>query len=312
MGNEERITAGHGTAHRPRHRGRCPATELRDRAQRDRAVDRSPRNPKAIQGTVRAIWESLEMPRTIALHNGLSYTQIGNSATGRGAHGTPTRKRRSTASDSARSRRVRHGQGRNSWRSTPSASFEEIPGTALDLMREYDLATARLRGDRVPRRRHRAARTSSQGERGEDGRWDVAPGAEAPFRTRIVVRRRRIRADSAASSSWSGTTCRPDIDAAPDWGFFHRHLAAAGPRLGRRLGAEGRHRRRRVRRGHPPQALGPRTATATSSTQATRGASTSSPRSAAAAPPARREPARGAEPRNAHRGRASRSRPPAW
>ncbi|MBB4631988.1 enoyl-CoA hydratase/isomerase family protein [Sphingosinicella soli] len=35
--------------------------------------------PAAIQGSVRAIWESLDMPRSIALQNALSYTQIGNA-----------------------------------------------------------------------------------------------------------------------------------------------------------------------------------------------------------------------------------------
>ena len=34
----------------------------------------------AIQGTVRAIWESLDMNRTTALNNGLKYFHIGNSA----------------------------------------------------------------------------------------------------------------------------------------------------------------------------------------------------------------------------------------
>jgi enoyl-CoA hydratase/carnithine racemase len=34
--------------------------------------------PAAIQGTVRAIWESLDMTRTQALRTGLSYTQLGN------------------------------------------------------------------------------------------------------------------------------------------------------------------------------------------------------------------------------------------
>ena len=32
----------------------------------------------AVQGTVRAIWESLDMPRTVALQNGVKYTQLGN------------------------------------------------------------------------------------------------------------------------------------------------------------------------------------------------------------------------------------------
>jgi enoyl-CoA hydratase/carnithine racemase len=34
--------------------------------------------PAAVQGTVRAIWESLDMTRTTALNHGLSYTQLGN------------------------------------------------------------------------------------------------------------------------------------------------------------------------------------------------------------------------------------------
>jgi E-phenylitaconyl-CoA hydratase len=77
MGNEERIKAetalrlGLVTEVVPR-------DELRDRA-REIAVSIAERNPKAIQGTIRAIWESMELPRTVALHNGLSYTQIGNN-----------------------------------------------------------------------------------------------------------------------------------------------------------------------------------------------------------------------------------------
>jgi enoyl-CoA hydratase/carnithine racemase len=76
MGNEERITAqtalriGLVTEVVPR-------DALRGRA-REIAVSIARRNPKAIQGTVRAIWESLDMPRTAALQNGVSYTLIGN------------------------------------------------------------------------------------------------------------------------------------------------------------------------------------------------------------------------------------------
>jgi (E)-benzylidenesuccinyl-CoA hydratase len=76
MGNEERITAS--TALRLGLVTEVlPSDRLRDRA-REIAVSIAGRNPKAIQGTIRAIWESLEMPRTTALHNGLSYTQLGN------------------------------------------------------------------------------------------------------------------------------------------------------------------------------------------------------------------------------------------
>jgi E-phenylitaconyl-CoA hydratase len=76
MGNEERITAetalrlGLVTEVVPR-------TELRSRA-RAIADSIAGRNPKAIQGTIRAIWESLDMARTIGITNALAYTHIGN------------------------------------------------------------------------------------------------------------------------------------------------------------------------------------------------------------------------------------------
>jgi E-phenylitaconyl-CoA hydratase len=90
MGNEERITAE--TALRIGLVTEVVARDqLRDRA-REIATSIAQRNPKAIQGTVRAIWESLEMPRTTALHNGLSYTQIGNE----GSRSSVTRERRET------------------------------------------------------------------------------------------------------------------------------------------------------------------------------------------------------------------------
>lgn len=38
------------------------------------------RRPLAVQGTVRAIWESMDLPPTIAKRMGLSYTQLGNPA----------------------------------------------------------------------------------------------------------------------------------------------------------------------------------------------------------------------------------------
>ena len=76
MGNEERITAE--TALRIGLVTEVVARDrLRERA-REIALSIAQRNPKAIQGTVRAVWDSLEMPRSTALHNGLSYTTIGN------------------------------------------------------------------------------------------------------------------------------------------------------------------------------------------------------------------------------------------
>jgi enoyl-CoA hydratase/carnithine racemase len=79
MGSEERITAD--TALRIGLVSEVvpgdPAVDLRARA-RAIAATIAGRNPRAIQGTVRAIWESLDMTRTTALNNGLSYTLIGN------------------------------------------------------------------------------------------------------------------------------------------------------------------------------------------------------------------------------------------
>ena len=76
MGNEERITAA--TALRIGLVSEVVSREeLRDRA-REIALSIAGRNPKAIQGTVRAIWESLDMTRTMALQNGMAYTHIGN------------------------------------------------------------------------------------------------------------------------------------------------------------------------------------------------------------------------------------------
>lgn len=76
MGNEERITAP--TALRLGLVSEVVANdELRRRAA-DIATQIAARRPEAIQGTVRAIWEALDMHRTIALQNGLAYTHIGN------------------------------------------------------------------------------------------------------------------------------------------------------------------------------------------------------------------------------------------
>jgi hypothetical protein len=105
--------------------------------------------------------------------------------------------------------------------------FTEIPGSAPDIMRDYDLAALgyeetefSVEGTAVSYELH--------GERGVDGRWEVSPGAEAPFRTRFVVRRpiEPGRFSGTAVVEWHNVSA--GIDAAPDWGFFHRYLAAAG------------------------------------------------------------------------------------
>jgi E-phenylitaconyl-CoA hydratase len=76
MGTEERISAA--TALRIGLVSEVvPGEQLRHRAHQI-AADIAARNPSAIQGTIRAIWESLDMNRTTALQNGMAYTHIGN------------------------------------------------------------------------------------------------------------------------------------------------------------------------------------------------------------------------------------------
>ncbi|HEY9559054.1 MAG TPA: enoyl-CoA hydratase/isomerase family protein [Acidimicrobiales bacterium] len=77
MGTEERITAD--TALRLGLVTEVvPRADLRDRAH-SIAASIASRNPRAIQGSVRAIWESLDMTRSMALQNAMAYTNIGNS-----------------------------------------------------------------------------------------------------------------------------------------------------------------------------------------------------------------------------------------
>ena len=107
------------------------------------------------------------------------------------------------------------------------ASFREIPGRAPDVMRDYDLATLGYTETEFSVG-GTAVSYELQGERGADGLWDVAPGPAAPYRTRFVVRR------PADPDRFSGTVVvewhnvSGGVDAAPDWGFLHRHLVARG------------------------------------------------------------------------------------
>src|SRR5580700_8751409 len=111
--------------------------------------------------------------------------------------------------------------------STRNASFKEMPGQAPDIMRDYDLATL---GYQETEFAVDGTATSYEliGERGTDGHWETKPGDEAPFRTRFVVRRPSdpARFSGTVVVEWHNVTA--GIDAAPDWGFFHRHVAAAG------------------------------------------------------------------------------------
>ncbi len=111
--------------------------------------------------------------------------------------------------------------------STRETAFREMPGAAPDVMRDYDLATLGYEETEFSFE-GTAASYELQGERGADGQWDATPGAEAPFRTRIVVRKPKdaLRFSGTVVVEWHNVSA--GIDAAPDWGFFHRSLAAAG------------------------------------------------------------------------------------
>ena len=105
--------------------------------------------------------------------------------------------------------------------------FKEMPGAAPDVMRDYDLAT--LGYEEIEYSFEGTAGSYElQGERGADGHWDVSPGSEAPFRTRFVARwpKDPLRFSGTVVVEWHNVSA--GIDAAPDWGFFHRYLAAAG------------------------------------------------------------------------------------
>ncbi len=110
---------------------------------------------------------------------------------------------------------------------TRRATFTDMPGKALDVMQDFDVS--RLGYEETEYRVDGTALSYElKGERGDDGKWEVTEGQTAPFRTRIVVRR------PADPDAFSGTVVvewhnvSAGIDAAPDWGFVHRHLAARG------------------------------------------------------------------------------------
>ncbi|MEX2393777.1 MAG: enoyl-CoA hydratase/isomerase family protein [Actinomycetota bacterium] len=80
LGTEERITAS--TALRLGLVTEVvPRAQLWDRA--DALAKRiAARRPEAVQGTVKAIWEALDVPRSVALARGMSYPLLGNPPEG--------------------------------------------------------------------------------------------------------------------------------------------------------------------------------------------------------------------------------------
>ncbi|MGB9308261.1 MAG: enoyl-CoA hydratase/isomerase family protein [Mycobacterium sp.] len=76
LGSEERISA-HTALRIGLVTEVVPDDQLHSRAA-ELAAEIAARRPKAIQGTVRALWEARDLPPSVAQRHGLSYTHIGN------------------------------------------------------------------------------------------------------------------------------------------------------------------------------------------------------------------------------------------
>jgi hypothetical protein len=102
-----------------------------------------------------------------------------------------------------------------------------IEGEPFALLGSLDLAAAGYVGEEYFL--SGAARSYAQvGDPSEDGRWQARHSDEAPFRTRILVRRPKdpARFNGTLVMEWMNVS--GGIDAAPDWLFIHRHLMREG------------------------------------------------------------------------------------
>ena len=111
---------------------------------------------------------------------------------------------------------------------TRRLSFWEMPGCGAGHHAGLRPGDARLLRRPSTASRGRRPRTSWRASGGRTAAGTVRPGDEAHFRTRIVVRRPSDpdRFSGTVVVEWHNVSA--GIDAAPDWGFFHRHLAAQG------------------------------------------------------------------------------------
>ncbi|MGE0384928.1 MAG: alpha/beta hydrolase domain-containing protein [Gammaproteobacteria bacterium] len=66
------------------------------------------------------------------------------------------------------------------------------------------------------------------GERTPDGRWASQPGAQAPFVTRMLVRRPRERQRFSGVLAVEWLNVSAGTDAAAEWSLLHRHLVRRG------------------------------------------------------------------------------------
>ena len=105
--------------------------------------------------------------------------------------------------------------------------FHEHPGAVQDLTRDYDLATLGYE-EHEYLVEGTAGSYHLAGERAADGRWDTTAGPEAPYRTRLLVRRPSDPAAFSGTAVVEWLNVSSGMDAAPGWMFLHRHLTAHG------------------------------------------------------------------------------------
>jgi len=102
-----------------------------------------------------------------------------------------------------------------------------IEGEPFALLGRLDLAAAGYVGEEFFLSGN--ARSYAQvGDPTEDGQWQARHSDEAPFKTRILVRRPKdpARFNGTVVMEWMNVS--GGIDAAPDWLFIHRHLMREG------------------------------------------------------------------------------------
>ena len=66
------------------------------------------------------------------------------------------------------------------------------------------------------------------GEQGADGRWTARPDRQAPYRTRIVVRRPADPADASGGLAGEWLNVSGGLDADPDWQMLHEDITRNG------------------------------------------------------------------------------------
>jgi hypothetical protein len=111
--------------------------------------------------------------------------------------------------------------------SPASARLSPIPGPLPDPAGAYDLGALGYSEQEFVL--HGTAHSYRlTGDRNPDGRWAVELAQEAPFTTRVIVRRPATDADFSGTVVVEWLNVSGGLDAAPDWMLAHTHLLRRG------------------------------------------------------------------------------------